>query len=111
MAAEAGGEILPSFKIARCTSSLSRHLSRPAVIITSIRGACSEILYRKAKTDEPNEDPDIEPEAIAFGSDVPLGRTGQPNEVAPCYVFLASDDSSYMTGQVLHPNGGEIING
>jgi NAD(P)-dependent dehydrogenase (short-subunit alcohol dehydrogenase family) len=45
-----------------------------------------------------------------FGSDVPLGRAGQPNEVAPCYVFLASDDSSYMTGQVLHPNGGEIIN-
>ena len=46
-----------------------------------------------------------------FGSDVPLGRTGQPNEVAPCYVFLASDESSYMTGQVLHPNGGEIVNG
>lgn len=46
-----------------------------------------------------------------FGSDVPMGRTGQPNEVATCYVFLASDDSSYMTGQVLHPNGGEIVNG
>ncbi|XHR29456.1 MAG: SDR family oxidoreductase [Chthoniobacteraceae bacterium] len=46
-----------------------------------------------------------------FGSDVPLGRAGQPNEVAPCYVFLACDDASYMTGQVLHPNGGEIING
>jgi len=47
----------------------------------------------------------------SFGSDVPLGRAGQPNEVAPCYVFLACDDASYMTGQVLHPNGGEIING
>ena len=35
----------------------------------------------------------------------------QPEEVAPCYVFLASDDASYMTGQVLHPNGGEIVNG
>jgi NAD(P)-dependent dehydrogenase (short-subunit alcohol dehydrogenase family) len=46
-----------------------------------------------------------------FGSEVPLGRAGQPNEVAPCYVFLASEDSSYMTGQVLHPNGGEIVNG
>jgi NAD(P)-dependent dehydrogenase (short-subunit alcohol dehydrogenase family) len=47
-----------------------------------------------------------------FGSDVPLGRAGEPNEVAPCYVFLASHaDSSYMTGQVLHPNGGEIVNG
>jgi NAD(P)-dependent dehydrogenase (short-subunit alcohol dehydrogenase family) len=47
----------------------------------------------------------------SFGKDVPLGRPGEPSEVAPCYVFLASDDSSYMTGQVLHPNGGEIING
>src|SRR5256714_1148120 len=46
-----------------------------------------------------------------FGTDVPLGRPGEPSEVAPCYVFLASEDSSYMTGQVLHPNVGEIING
>jgi len=47
----------------------------------------------------------------SFGSDVPMKRAGQPMEVAPCYVFLASSDSSYMTGQVLHPNGGEVING
>ena len=54
----------------------------------------------------------FEPEKVAsFGQDVPLGRPGQPEEVAPCYVFLASEDASYMTGQVLHPNGGEIING
>jgi NAD(P)-dependent dehydrogenase (short-subunit alcohol dehydrogenase family) len=46
-----------------------------------------------------------------FGSDVPLGRAGEPAEVAPSFVFLASQDASYMTGQVLHPNGGEIING
>ncbi|HEV8388567.1 MAG TPA: SDR family oxidoreductase [Dongiaceae bacterium] len=46
-----------------------------------------------------------------FGRNVPLGRPGQPDEVAPCFVFLASADSSYMTGQVLHPNGGEITNG
>lgn len=45
-----------------------------------------------------------------FGENVPLGRPGQPDEVAPAYVYLASDDSSYMTGQVLHPNGGEIVN-
>ncbi|NMP23349.1 SDR family oxidoreductase [Sulfobacillus harzensis] len=43
-----------------------------------------------------------------FGSTTPLGRPGQPEEVAPAYVFLASDDASYMTGQVLHPNGGEM---
>ncbi len=46
-----------------------------------------------------------------FGEKVPLGRPGQPVEIAPSYLFLATDDSSYMTGQVLHPNGGEVING
>ena len=46
-----------------------------------------------------------------FGSDVPLGRAGEPAEVAPAYLFLASGDASYMTGQILHPNGGEIVNG
>ena len=50
-------------------------------------------------------------DVASFGTDVPLGRAGQPEETAPCYVFLASDDSSYMTGQILHPNGGEIVNG
>jgi len=51
------------------------------------------------------------PEKVAkFGSDVPLERAGEPSEIAPCFVFLASDDSSFMTGQVLHPNGGEIVN-
>jgi len=45
-----------------------------------------------------------------FGSDVPLKRAGEPDEIAPAYVFLASRDSSYMTGQVLHPNGGEVVN-
>ncbi|GGE08893.1 NAD(P)-dependent oxidoreductase [Marinithermofilum abyssi] len=47
----------------------------------------------------------------SFGSNQPMKRAGQPEEVAPCYVFLASDDSSYISGQVLHPNGGEIVNG
>jgi NAD(P)-dependent dehydrogenase (short-subunit alcohol dehydrogenase family) len=46
-----------------------------------------------------------------FGQQVPMQRAGQPEEVAPCYVFLASEDSSYMSGQILHPNGGEIVNG
>lgn len=51
-------------------------------------------------------------EVATFGkktSHVPMNRAGQPCEVSPCYVFLASDDSSYMTGQVLHPNGGTIV--
>jgi NAD(P)-dependent dehydrogenase (short-subunit alcohol dehydrogenase family) len=50
-------------------------------------------------------------EVATFGSDTPLGRAGEPEEVATSFVFLASDDSSYMTGQVLHPNGGRVING
>lgn len=44
-----------------------------------------------------------------FGTDTPMGRPGQPAEVATCYVFLASDDASYMSGQILHPNGGSFI--
>lgn len=46
-----------------------------------------------------------------FGSQVPMERAGQPEEIAPSYVFLASNDASYFTGQILHPNGGEVING
>jgi NAD(P)-dependent dehydrogenase (short-subunit alcohol dehydrogenase family) len=52
-----------------------------------------------------------EDKVAQFGKDVPMGRPGQPEEVAPCYVFLASDDASYMAGQVLHPNGGNVVNG
>lgn len=46
-----------------------------------------------------------------FGEGTPMGRPGQPNEVAPSFLFLACEDASYMSGQVLHPNGGSIING
>jgi NAD(P)-dependent dehydrogenase (short-subunit alcohol dehydrogenase family) len=47
----------------------------------------------------------------SFGSDVPMGRVGQPDEVAPAFVYLASGDSTYVAGQVLHVNGGVVING
>lgn len=47
----------------------------------------------------------------SFGQSAALGRPGEPNEVAPCLLFLACEDSSYMTGQVLHPNGGDLIGG
>jgi len=46
-----------------------------------------------------------------FGEQVPMKRPGQPAEVAPCFVFLASEDSTYMSGQILHPNGGQVVNG
>jgi NAD(P)-dependent dehydrogenase (short-subunit alcohol dehydrogenase family) len=52
------------------------------------------------------------PDKVAhFGEDTPMGRPGQPNEVAPAFLFLACEDSSYMSGQVLHPNGGTVVNG
>lgn len=52
------------------------------------------------------------PEKLAtFGEDTPMGRPGQPNEVAPAFLFLACEDASYMSGQVLHPNGGIVVNG
>ncbi|RYM08335.1 glucose 1-dehydrogenase [Sphingobium cupriresistens] len=54
----------------------------------------------------------VSPEKLAhFGESTPMGRPGQPNEVAPAFLFLACDDASYMSGQVLHPNGGTIVNG
>ncbi|HEX8515461.1 MAG TPA: SDR family oxidoreductase [Bacteroidia bacterium] len=54
----------------------------------------------------------FEPKKVtSFGTETPMKRPGQPVEVAPSFVFLASDDSSYITGQFLHPNGGEIVNG
>lgn len=46
-----------------------------------------------------------------FGKSVPMQRPGEPEEVAPCYVFLASEDASFMSGQTLHPNGGKVVNG
>ena len=52
-----------------------------------------------------------EDKVASFGADVPLQRAGQPEEVAPCFVFLASDDASYIAGQILHPNGGSVVNG
>lgn len=50
-------------------------------------------------------------QSATFGTDTPMKRAGQPFELAPAYVYLASDDSSYMAGQILHINGGEIVNG
>ena len=52
-----------------------------------------------------------EEKVASFGADVPMKRAGQPEEVASCFLFLASDDSSYIAGQVLHPNGGTVVNG
>ena len=46
-----------------------------------------------------------------FGEETAMKRAGQPSELGPAYVFLASDDASFITGQVIHVNGGEVVNG
>jgi NAD(P)-dependent dehydrogenase (short-subunit alcohol dehydrogenase family) len=52
----------------------------------------------------------FDPERVSkHGASAPMERPGQPNEVAPCYVFLASEEASYISGQVLHPNGGNVV--
>lgn len=54
----------------------------------------------------------VKAEMVAtFGQNVPMKRPGQPSEVGPAYVYLASEDASYVTGQVIHPNGGTVVNG
>lgn len=53
----------------------------------------------------------MQTEAMEQFHTVPIGRPGQPSEVATCFVFLASQDSSYISGQCLHPNGGMMVNG
>ncbi|WP_339880733.1 SDR family oxidoreductase [uncultured Algoriphagus sp.] len=84
------------------TRSLSANLAHKKIRVNGV--APGPIWTPLIPSTFPKEDVD------GFGKDVPLNRPGQPSEVAGCYLFLASDLGSYMTGQVLHPNGGEIIN-
>jgi len=89
-------------------------------IVTFTRSLAMQLVEKKIRVNAVSPGPiwtplipsTFESDKVAtFGSDVPMARAGEPAEVAPSYVFLASSDSSYITGQVLHPNGGEIING
>eukprot|EP01018_Ginkgo_biloba_P000491 Gb_34476 [translate_table: standard] len=84
-------------------------------ILTFTRGLALQLVNRGIRVNGVAPGPIWTPLIVAsfdeynvphFGEDVPMGRAGQPSEVAPSYVFLASDDASYITGQVLHPNGG-----
>lgn len=84
------------------TRSLSQQLAQAGIHVNAVApGPVWTPLIPSSFTSE---------EVEKFGKNVPLGRPGQPDEIAPAYVFLASEGASYMTGQVLHPNGGEIIN-
>jgi NAD(P)-dependent dehydrogenase (short-subunit alcohol dehydrogenase family) len=104
----------------RGSSHLIDYASTKAAIVGLVRSLSSNLAKRKIRVNGVAPGPIWTPlipatfpeeQVKTFGADVPLGRPGQPEEVAPCFVFLASDDASYMTGQVLHPNGGEVVNG
>jgi NAD(P)-dependent dehydrogenase (short-subunit alcohol dehydrogenase family) len=104
----------------RGSQHLMDYASTKAAIVGLIRSLSTNLASRKIRVNGVAPGPIWTPlipasfpaeKVESFGSDVPLGRPGQPEEVAPCFVFLASEESSYMTGQVLHPNGGEVVNG
>jgi len=104
----------------RGSSHLMDYSSTKGAIVAFTRSLASNLVDKKIKVNAVAPGPiwtplipaSFDPERVSeHGSSVPMKRAGQPVEVAPSYLFLASEDSSYMTGQVLHPNGGEIING
>jgi NAD(P)-dependent dehydrogenase (short-subunit alcohol dehydrogenase family) len=99
----------------RGSEALIDYASTKGAIVAFTRSLASALASRKIRVNAVAPGPiwtplipaSFDAEKVSkFGTDTPLGRAGQPNEVAPCYVFLACQDSSYMTGQVLHPNGG-----
>lgn len=104
----------------RGSAELIDYSSTKGAIVTFTRSLAQNLAAKKIRVNGVAPGPIWTPLIVAsfdgekvasFGTDVPLKRAGEPAEVAPSFLFLASDDASYMTGQVLHPNGGEIING
>jgi NAD(P)-dependent dehydrogenase (short-subunit alcohol dehydrogenase family) len=104
----------------RGSPKLLDYSSSKGAIVSFTRSLASQLADRKIRVNAVAPGPIWTPlipatfsaeEVATFGSDSPLGRAGEPWECAECYVFLASEAANYMTGQVLHPNGGEIVNG
>jgi NAD(P)-dependent dehydrogenase (short-subunit alcohol dehydrogenase family) len=104
----------------RGSSQLLDYASTKGAIVAFTRSLASALAEKRIRVNAVAPGPiwtplipsTFPPEKVEhFGGDVPMKRPGEPAEVAPSYVFLASSDSSYFTGQVLHPNGGEVING
>jgi len=104
----------------RGSGSLIDYSSTKGAIVTFTRSLSANLADKKIRVNAVAPGPIWTPLIVGsfkgkkvaeFGSAVPMGRAGEPAEVAPSFLFLASEDGSYMTGQVLHPNGGEIVNG
>ncbi|MGI8932345.1 MAG: SDR family oxidoreductase [Sphingomicrobium sp.] len=86
------------------TRSLSANLVKDGIRVNGVAPGPIWTPLNPSGGKPPEEIPD-------FGKSTPMGRPGQPNEVAPAFLFLSCEDASYMAGQVLHPNGGTIVNG
>ena len=104
----------------RGSGGLIDYASTKGAIVSFTRSLAANLLKKKIRVNGVAPGPiwtpliasSFKPKKVAkFGSDAPMERAGEPAEIAPSFLFLASDDSSYMTGQFLHPNGGEIVNG
>ena len=119
---KAGSSIINTGSVTayRGSGHLIDYSATKGAIISFTRSLAAALVDKKIRVNAVSHGPvwtplivsSMKPKDIAtFGSDSPMGRAGDPAEIAPCYLFLASDESSFITGQVLHPNGGEIVNG
>ena len=119
---KAGAAIVNSTSVTayRGSPALIDYASTKGAIVSFTRSLAGNLVKKKIRVNAVAPGPiwtpliasSFKPDKVQkFGSDVPMERAGEPAEVAPSYLFLASDDAAYMSGQVLHPNGGEIING
>ena len=104
----------------RGSSTLLDYASSKSAIVSFIRSLSANLIEKQIRVNAVAPGPiwtpliaaSFKPQKVAkHGSDVPMKRAGEPAEVAPAYLFLASNDASYITGQVILPNGGEIVNG
>ncbi|MBK0379095.1 SDR family oxidoreductase [Mucilaginibacter segetis] len=104
----------------RSSPHLIDYSSTKGAITTFTRSLATNLVKNKIRVNAVAPGPVWTPLVVAtfdqeklneFGNETAMKRAGQPSEVAPAYVFLASDDSSYITGQVIHINGGEVVNG
>lgn len=104
----------------RSSPELIDYSSTKGAIVTFTRSLAKNLAKKKIRVNGVAPGPVWTPLIVSsfdeekvksFGQDVPLGRAGQPSEIGPAYVFLASEDASYITGQIIHVNGGEVVNG
>jgi NAD(P)-dependent dehydrogenase (short-subunit alcohol dehydrogenase family) len=104
----------------RGSPGLIDYAATKGAIVSFTRSLASNLVQKKIRVNGVAPGPvwtplivsTFKPEKVSdFGSDVPMARSAEPAEIAPAYLFLASQDAAYITGQFIHPNGGEIVNG